>query len=158
LRWNIMQPGIKLGLIVGAVGLFLNIFVSAVVGICGPFASLVAGGVAGFRAANQEKPPVKSEGAKAGAVAGVIAGGLMIIGQLSGGLIVLPFLKTTASVPFIGTLGTDPTSQVGYYFGGMASGICNGIADALFAAGTGTLAGYLSTSDQRPAPPNNPPM
>lgn len=50
-----MQPRVRIGLIVGAIGLVLNICVAGFVGFCGPFFSLLAGGIAGFLTAQQEK-------------------------------------------------------------------------------------------------------
>ena len=49
-----MQPRIKMGLIVGVIGLALNVCVSGFIGLCGPLVSLLAGGLAGFLAAQQE--------------------------------------------------------------------------------------------------------
>ena len=68
-----MQPRIKMGLTVGAIGLALNICIAGFMGICGPLVSLFAGGAAGFFAAQQEKLPTKNDGAKAGAIAGGMA-------------------------------------------------------------------------------------
>ncbi|MFO3795818.1 MAG: hypothetical protein ACK8QZ_00830 [Anaerolineales bacterium] len=51
-----MKTEIKIGLTVGAVGLILNSCVSLLLGICGPFLSLIAGAVAGLLAVRQEKP------------------------------------------------------------------------------------------------------
>ena len=64
-----MQPRTRIGLIVGMIGLVLNICVAGFVGFCGPFLALVAGGIAGFFAAQQEKPLTKNEGARLGATA-----------------------------------------------------------------------------------------
>ena len=150
-----MQPRIKMGLIVGAIGLFLNICVSGFIGLCGPFASLIAGGVAGYLAASQEKLAVKSEGGKAGAIAGAIAGGIMIVGQILGGVIALTVQQYMGTVPFIGTLGSDTASQVTFYASGIATGLCFGILGTMFAAGTGAGAGYLGTPD---TPPSIPPQ
>jgi len=148
-----MQPRIRMGLIVGVIGLAINICVSGFIGLCGPFAALIAGGIAGYFAANQEKLGTKSDGAKAGAVAGAITGGLMIIGQLIGGVIALTVQQNTGTVPLIGAPGSDVTSQVGFYVGGLFSGVCIGLFGTLLAAGGGAGAGYLGTPDQPPAAP-----
>ncbi len=152
-----MQPRIKMGLIVGVIGLVLNICVSGFIGLCGPFASLLAGGVAGFLAANQEKPSTKSDGARAGAVAGGIAGGLMIIGQILGGFATLAMMQITGTQPPFGTLpqSGDPAMMAAFYIGGLGTGLCFGIIGAALAAGAGAGAGYFGTPDQ---PPINPPM
>ena len=140
-----MQPRTKLGLIVGVIGLVLNICVAGFVGLCGPLFSLVAGGVAGFFAAQQEEGPTKVDGARAGATAGGIAGGLMILGQLIGDIGALAFLQSTgAQVPYgqIPSLSGDSTSQMIYYLIG-----------ALLTAGRGAGAGYLVTSENPVANP-----
>ena len=41
-----MQPRTRIGLIVGVIGLVLNICVAGFIGFCGPVLSLVAGGIA----------------------------------------------------------------------------------------------------------------
>ena len=145
-----MQPRIRIGLIVGVIGLVLNICVSGFVGLCGPFFSLIAGAVAGFFAAQQEKLPAKGEGARAGATAGGIAGGLIILGQLIGGVGALFFLQANgAEMPFGQIPSTaDPSStQMIYYLSGAATALCFGVIGALLAAGAGAGAGYLVTSD-----------
>lgn len=153
-----MQPRIKMGLAVGAVGLALNICVSGFVGFCGPLVSLIAGGAAGFFAAQQEKLPAKSDGAKAGATAGGIAGALVIIGQLIGGMAALAYMQMSgAQVPFgeVPTANSDPALMVGYYLGGIGTGLCFGIVGAVLAAGVGAGAGYMATQEQ---PSANTPM
>jgi len=144
----------RIGLIVGAIGLALNVCVSAFIGLCGPVATLIAGGVAGYFAVSQEKPFSKTEGAKVGATAGAIAGVLMIIGQVIGGIIALTIQQNTGSVPFIGTPGSDMNSQIIFYLSGLVSGICIGLVGMALAAGAGAGAGYVGTSDQPMMPPS----
>jgi len=150
-----MQPRIRMGLIVGVIGLALNICVAGFIGFCGPFLSLLAGGAAGFFAAQQEKLPTKSDGAKAGATAGAIAGALIIIGQVLGGIAALAYMQASgAQVPFgsVPSLsGSDPSVLIGYYAGGVGTALCFGIVGAALAAGVGAGAGYIATQDQ-PAP------
>ena len=57
-----MQARTRIGLIVGVIGLVLNICVAGFLGFCGPVLSLIAGGIAGFMAVRQEKPLTKNEG------------------------------------------------------------------------------------------------
>ncbi len=147
-----MQPRFKMGLSIGAIGLVLNICVAGFIGLCGPLVSLLAGGAAGFFAAQQEKLPAKNEGAKAGAIAGGIAGGLVIIGQVIGGIGALALMQATgASLPF-GTIPAsgDSAGMVIYYVSGIGTGLCFGIFGALLAAGAGAGAGYMATPDQLP--------
>ena len=151
-----MQPRIRTGLIVGAIGLVLNICVAGFLGFCGPVVSLIAGGIAGFFAAQQERLASKNEGARAGATAGGIAGGLIILGQMIGGVGALFFLQSSgAESPFgqIPSLSGDATTQIAYYATGLGTAICFGLVGALLAAGAGAGAGYLGTSDQPVAPP-----
>ena len=153
-----MQPRIRIGLIVGAIGLVLNICVSGFIGLCGPLVSLIAGGAAGFFAAQQEKLGTKGDGARAGATAGGIAGGLIIIGQLIGGIAALAYMQYSGMQTIFGQVPTtgDSASSIGYYLGGLGTGICFGLVGAALAAGAGAGAGYLGTPDQ--PPPVNSPM
>ena len=152
-----MQPRTRIGLIVGVIGLVLNICVAGFLGFCGPFLSLVAGGIAGFFATQQEKPFTKNEGARVGATAGGIAGALIILGQILGGLGALVYMQSSgAQLPF-GQLpdpSSDPAMQIGYYAGGIGTAVCFGLIGALLAAGAGAAAGYLATSDQPMTPPS----
>lgn len=154
-----MKPRIKIGLIVGAIGLFLNICVSGIIGLCGPVFSMLAGGVAGFLAAQQEKLGVKGEGARAGATAGGIAGGLMILGQLTGGIATLIYYQVSGADTLFGQVPSGGTPSIGYYLGGIGTGICFGIVGAMLAAGVGAGAGYLATQEQptQGQPPSNEP-
>ncbi len=146
-----MQPRIKIGLIVGAIGAVLNICVAGFIGLCGPVVSLLAGAVAGYFAAQQEKLGVKADGARAGATAGAIAGGLIILGQVIGGVGALFFIQSSGTQLPFGTVpsGSDGASaQLIYYLSGAGTAICFGIIGALLAAGAGAGTGYLGTSDQ----------
>ena len=151
-----MQPRVRLGLIVGAIGLVLNICVAGFVGFCGPFFSLLAGAVAGFLTAQQEKQPTKGDGARAGATAGGIAGGLIILGQVIGGLGSLAFYQYSGTqLPFgAAPSASAPASEMLiYYLTGIGTGLCFGAVGALLAAGAGAGTGYLATSDQSVSPP-----
>ncbi len=154
-----MQPRIRIGLIVGFIGLVLNICVSGFVGICGPFFSLLAGAVAGFFAAQQEKPLTKGEGAKAGATAGGLAGGLIILGQIIGGVGALYFMQVRGLSTLFGQIpsaASGPASQASFYLGGLGTALCFGIVGALLAAAAGAGAGYLGTTEQPASiPPDN---
>src|SRR5262245_30068857 len=122
-----MQPRVRVGLIVGVIGLVLNACVAGVVGFCGPVLSLIAGGVAGFLAAQQEKPAVKGEGARAGAIAGGISGGLIILGQIIGGVGALVYFQFSgAKLPFgsIPNASADPSTQLIYYLSGAGTALC----------------------------------
>ncbi len=149
-----MQPRTKIGLIVGVIALVLNICVAGLMGICGPLVSLIAGGIAGLLAAQQEKPATKNEGSRVGATAGGIAGGLVILGQILGGVGALLYFQTSGRPIFGQTpnLGA-PGAQLGYYAGGFGVALCFGIVGAALAAGAGALAAYLATPDRPVVPP-----
>lgn len=151
-----MQPRIKMGLAVGAIGLVLNACIAGLMGICGPLVSLIAGGIAGYLAIQQEKPSTKNDGAKAGAIAGGIAGALIIIGQVIGAISALVMMQAMGTQLPFGQMapplsGGDPTLLIGYYGGGLGSGLCFGIFGAVLAAGAGAAAGYLGINEQPPA-------
>jgi hypothetical protein len=151
-----MQPRIKLGLSIGGIGLVLNICVAGFIGLCGPVVSLLSGGIAGYLTAQQEKLPTKSDGAKAGAVSGGIAGALVIIGQIIGGLGALAVMQFSGTqLPFgqVPSASGEVASSVAYYIGGLGTGICIGIVGALLAAGVGAGAGYMGTQEQASVPP-----
>ena len=152
-----MQARTRIGLIVGVIGLILNICVAGFVGFCGPFLSLVAGGVAGYMTAQREKPLTKMEGARAGATAGGIAGGLIILGQILGGIGALLFMQASNRPTLFGQLpdlSGDPAAQAGFYAGGLGTALCFGVVGALLAAGAGVS--YLTASEQSTLPPPPP--
>ena len=152
-----IQARTKIGLIVGLIGLVLNVCVAGFFGICGPVLALIAGSIAGFFAVRQEKPLTKNEGARAGATAGGIAGGLIILGQLLGGLGSLVYIQSAGMPTIFGqvpNLSSDPAAQIGFYGGGLATAFCFGIVGALLVAGAGAGTGYLATTDQPMVPPS----
>jgi hypothetical protein len=151
-----MQPRTRIGLILGVIGLVLNICVAGFLGFCGPVVSLIAGGVAGFFATQQEKPLTKNEGARVGATAGGIAGALIILGQLIGGIGSLAYMQSSGAQTPFGPIPdlSDPATAIGFYGGGMVTALCFGIIGALLAAGAGAGAGYLATTDQPMTPPS----
>lgn len=152
-----MQARIRIGLLVGLTGLLLNICVAGFLGFCGPFLSLVAGGLAGLLAAGQEKPLTKADAARAGGIAGGIAGGMVLLGQVIGGVAALYYMQSSGIQTIFGQV-PGPTSGAGslvpYYFGGLAFALCFGLVGAILAAAAGALAAYLSTSDRPFIPPS----
>lgn len=152
-----MQARTRIGLIVGVIGLVLNICVAGFIGVCGPGVSLIAGALAGYFATQQEKPAAKNEGARVGATAGGIAGGLIILGQILGGVGALALMQTTGTeLPFgqVPSPSSDPGMQVVFYGAGIGTALCFGIVGALLAAGAGAGAGYFATPDQPITPPS----
>ena len=146
-----MRPRFTAGLIVGLIGLVLNICVSTVFGFCGPVVTLLAGGLAGFWAARQEKAPIKSDGASLGAVAGAITGALMLVGQMLGGIGALLLMQTSGMSPIFGTVpgsNADPSQQVIFYGTGLLTGVCLGSVGIALAALAGAGGGYVGTPAQ----------
>src|SRR5262249_30651211 len=136
----------------------LNICVAGFIGFCGPLLSLLAGAAAGFFAAQQEKPLTKNEGARIGVTAGGIAGGLIILGQVIGGVGAVFFMQCRGMQVPVGQIpstSSDPSTQLVFYAGGIGTALCFGIIGALLAAGAGAGAGYLATSEQGVTPPPN---
>ena len=151
-----MQPRIRMGLIVGAIGLFLNICIAGLMGICGPLVSLLAGGIAGYLAVQQEKPSIKSEGGKIGAITGGIAGALVSVGQILGGFAALAFMQMSGIQSPIGqipSINATPVEITAYYLGGFGTGLCFGLIGIVLAAGIGAGAVYMSTNSQPLSPP-----
>lgn len=146
-----MQPKIKIGLLVGAIGLLLNICVSGAIGLCGPAVSLVAGALAGFFAAKQENAASKNAGARAGAIAGAIAGALVLVGQVIGGLGALALIQYSGmQLPFgdVPSASSDISQQIIYFASGLGTSLCFGLGGTVLAALVGAGTGYLGTPDQ----------
>jgi hypothetical protein len=154
---EIMQPRIKVGLLVGAIGLILNICVSGAIGLCGPAVSLVGGALAGFFTAKQENPASKGEGARAGAISGAIAGALILIGQIIAAVGALALFQFGGmKIPFSAapSISADVSTQILYYASGVGTGVCFGLIGTVLAALVGAGTGYLGTPD-RPQVPSN---
>ncbi len=147
-----MKSHIKFGLIVGAIGAVLNVCVSTAIGLCGPGVALLAGAIAGFLAAQQAETMMsKNDGARMGGIAGAIAGALILIGQLIGAVGALILIQQTNIELPIGsapTLGAGSAEQIGYYLGGLGTGLCFGIVGIVLAGLAGAGAGYFGTKEQ----------
>ena len=144
-----MKPRIKVGLLVGIISLIVNMIVSAILGICGPLVILLAGAVAGFMSAQQEKAASKSDGARLGAVAGAIAGALAAIGQLFGGIAALAFIQFSGMNLGFGSVpppSADANQQALYYLSGAGTALCFGLGGLVLAALAGAATGYMGTS------------
>jgi hypothetical protein len=142
------RPRVKAGLIVGLIGLVLNVFVATLFGFCGPLFTLLAGALAGFWAARQERMPAKGDGARLGAVAGAITGGLMLIGQVLGGIDALLLTQYSGMRPLIGSVpepSADISQQILYYGAGLLTGMCFGVVGVALAVLAGAGGGYIGT-------------
>lgn len=148
------------GVIVGLVGMLMNLVVSFVSGVCGPVVTLVAGAIAGFFAARWEGPGPRARSAQAGAIAGLLAGTLMLISQMLAAVaevLVLQsaefqFLQAMFTPGLGGTIPSNPTAetQSGILVGALATGGCFGLIGMILAALAGAATGYLSGPGESP--------
>jgi hypothetical protein len=140
-----MSARIRIGLIAGGISLVLTACVGALMGICGPAVSLVAGAIAGYFAAKQESPASQSEGGKIGAIAGAIAGGLGVIGQVIGGIASLTLLPSL--MQSLGNYTYSAASgQAVYWISGAFTALCFGMVGVVLAAIAGYAVGYVSSN------------
>lgn len=146
-----MSPRIKFGLIAGGIGLVLNICVAAVMGVCGPGVAAVAGALAGYFAAKNERPLSQGEGAKSGAIAGLIAGGLVLIGQILGGITTLTLMPAISEAMNI-SLGVETGDPI-YWAAGLSTAACFSAVGIVLAVGAGAGTGYISTPAAASQPP-----
>jgi hypothetical protein len=145
-----MSPRVKYGLIVGAVIMFVNLCVAAALPICGPMMALLAGAVAGYLTAREEEPAAAGDGARAGAVSGLIAGALVFLGQLIGGIGALVFLQTTDIPTGFGAVPdlTETFGLLGFWVAGLALALCLGLSGLVLGALGGAIAGYLAAPSE----------
>jgi MFS family permease len=146
-----MKARIRIGLIVGAISLVVTTVISALMGICGPGVSLIAGAIAGYIASKKESPATKSDGGKIGAIAGVITGGMGLIGQIIGGILALTLLP-----PLMESLGNNSYSQISsndpiiYWLSGMGTSLCFSVGGIILSTLSGAGTGYISTTEKPP--------
>ena len=141
-----MTPRIKIGLIAGTIGLLLNICVAAALGICGPVVAFLAGLGAGYFSSQRENVSVKNDGARVGAISGGIAGAMVLVGQMIGGVAVLALTQASGIETIFGSVPSTSASgpeQMLYYVGGLGVGLCFGIVGVVVAVLGGAGGGYL---------------
>ncbi len=149
-----MLSRVKYGLVVGVIGLVLNTCVSMPFGLCGPFVALLAGGAAGFLAVQQAKVLTKGDGARLGMLNGLIAGALLSIGQLLGGVGALIIAQRAGTRTLFGDVlpaSGDAAQQIVYYLSGLGTAAAFGIVGLVLAILAGGAAGYLAAPV--PVPP-----
>ncbi|NPA93656.1 MAG: hypothetical protein GXO56_08270 [Chloroflexi bacterium] len=149
-----MSKPVKFGLLVGAIGLVTNACISALLGLCGPGVSLIAGAVVGYLIGHQAVG--KAQAGKDGALGGAVAGVLLLVGQIIGGLLALVIIQ---HVPSQGgwlqpPSPSAPGSEIAlYYMGGLGAGVCFGLIDIAIAALGGTLVARWTAQEEAPPPP-----
>lgn len=145
-----MSQKVKFGLIIGVVALILTVFASIICGLFGPFLAVLGGALAAFLAIRQTATS-KQEAAQDGAIAGLVVGAMMTVGQLIAAAINIIITRNTNTQPIIGTL-PGPDQQYLYWIMGPAVGLCFGIADVIAAMLGGAGAGYLTAPKQSDTP------
>jgi hypothetical protein len=147
-RRGSVRPRIIVAVIVGAAALIVNTIVSGFLGICGPFVSLVAGAIAGFFASRQEQPASQRDGARLGAISGLLVGAFTLVAQMVGALAALVLVQVTGiQLPFgsVPPPGASAPIQATYYLAGTGVAACLGVVGFLVAALGGAGGGYLGT-------------
>ena len=143
-----MQPSIRVGLIVGVIGLVLVLIGSAFSGICGLVLPLLISGVAGYSSVQREKALSKRDGARDGAIAGAIAAGIASHAQILAQVIVTALIENLPAFSrfYIASDTFNATERIFFYV--------IGLTWAVFIGGiVGAVAGYAGTSDKPDAPP-----
>lgn len=151
-----MKPHVKIGLIVGSIGLVTSAVVSFAVGLLGPGIALVIGAVAGALAARGSRVS-RRDGVRAGVVAAAIAGLFAAAGQVIGGLGAVAFIRARQLSTFIGKVPGPAASGAlvtGYYIGALIAGAVLATVGFGLAVLAGWLAGYLSAPRELPPGPN----
>jgi hypothetical protein len=147
-----MKSHVKIGLTSGVIAFVPALCASFAVGICGPTVTLVSGAGAGFFTGRHVKTGVpKKEGARLGAISGAISGAIAAAGQLMGVAATLVYFQVTGTPTPLGTLSPpagDPAAQTGFYFGGLAVGLCfAGVGLALAALAGGGVAFLVTPAE-----------
>ncbi len=133
------------GLIFGAVSLILIFGTTLISPICAPCLGIFLGLAAGYVAGVFAKPPTSGESVRIGGFAGLIAGGLGLVGELIGGAINASTYNAAAMQEVYKILGIPTTSMtpaevLTYQLGGAA---CIGIFNVVWMAALGIAGGAL---------------
>jgi hypothetical protein len=143
---------LKFGLLLGLAGLFLILIITPILAACAPIIMLFAGGIAGYLTARQADLPLQSMGARAGALAGLVAGGTIIIGQTFGGFLALAIYHASI-FPNLLTYTPSPADPVWirafFYSTGYSVVACFGFVGVLLSVLAGAGVGYVTTNPYR---------
>jgi hypothetical protein len=129
-----MNPSLKYGLIVGCIGLAMNLLVSSVIGLAGLGIVLLAGIAAGWLTARAHPTPPRTARAASGALAGMLSA----TGQLAG--VVLGFWYIHQQGLDLLSLSSATTSATVWIVGIVLTGSLM-LAGLGLGAGGGALAG-----------------
>jgi hypothetical protein len=148
-----MTAKVKFGLLAGVIGLLLNIPTSAFACVfCGPLVALLAGFSAGSLTARSEPALRQGDAQRQAAVAGIVAGALVLIGQLIGIVIsaVTDLGRGAVEVP---PQLSEPVDQASILVASLGCGLVIGLVDIAVSAAGGALAGRLATPTAPPVAP-----
>ncbi len=144
---------VKSGLIMGAVMFVLALAAGAVISqFCTPCLALFIGLGAGYLAGVYDKPALQNDALKKGAIAGAIAGGIGILGQLIAGVINASYLRPET---LNNLFGQNLVNQQMLWLGQMGGAVCIGLFNVLFMAGLGVggAAIWNAMRNQNQTPP-----
>lgn len=144
-----MTARVRWGMIVGIVGMFVNTFASLVVALSGPILSFIFGIIAGLVVTRKEPASSKGKGAQQGAITGLIAGGLIFLGQVIGAVANLIYAQMPAYESLFGPVPelTTPQGQTSYWVIGIGVGLIFGLIDTLACVLGGSIIGRLLTKE-----------
>lgn len=145
---------VKSGLIAGAVMFLLALGAAAVLSpLCTPCVGIFVGLGAGWLACNFDRPLEQPEAFKKGAIAGAIAGGLGIVGQVIAAFINASFIQPEALNQL---LGQDVVSTEMLWVGQLGGAFCIGLFNVLLMAGLGVAGAAIwraMNKNSQAAPP-----
>lgn len=150
---------VKAGLIAGAVLLVLALGTGAIVSpLCTPCVAILLGLLAGYLSGNFDKPIMSNDALRKGAIAGLIAGAIGILGQLIAGVINATAIDPEVLNEFLGQEGALDRTTL--WIAQMASAFCVGLVNVAISAGLGAAGGALwfqmSGQKRPPVPPAYP--
>lgn len=135
-----MKPSIRVGLIVGVIGLVLVVVGSAFSGLCALILPLLINGIAGYSSVQSEKATSKGNGTREGAIAGAISGGIVSHAQILIQVILSALINNAPGYSgfYIAPDSFNTTERIFFYL--------IGLFWAIFVGGiVGGIAGYLGT-------------
>jgi hypothetical protein len=146
---------LKSGFIMGAVMFLLALGAAAIISpLCTPCVALLAGLGAGYLACHFDRPLEQSEAFRKGAIAGAIAGGLGIIGQLIAAVINANLVQPEMLNQI---LGQDVVTPELLWISQLGGALCIGLFNVLLMAGLGIGGAAIWRSMKKDTPIVPPP-
>ena len=148
---------VKAGLISGAVMFLLVLFAAAVVSpLCALCAPLIVGLLAGYLTGTFEKTP--GTVVNRGAIAGAIAGGIGIVGQI-GAAIINAAVMQNPNNQINELFGLPPADAATVWLAQFGAAFCIGLLNVGLSAGLGAAGGAIwkgNAGKSQPQPPAEP--